>query len=150
MRRYRRVRLPGEASWPRIVDPLEGVEVAVPPFATRADALARAALARAGAVHLVRFFPDWGHPWPLWDTRCGYTAEPDDYGLGEELSRWMRTWYGDWARCFSDVEVWRGAPSYATWADEGDRIAADLAVEIWRIGDVTAQHRMHPAPRQVA
>lgn len=46
---------------------------------------------------LLRFFPDWGHRWPLWENGTDkYAMEPADFGLSEKLTLDLRDWYDFW------------------------------------------------------
>lgn len=54
----------------------------------------------------VRFFLDWGHQWPLWESGTEkYAMEPSDYGLSEELTSCLRSLYDHW---FQHVDPFAG------------------------------------------
>lgn len=130
-----------ETEWGRAVDPITQEELSVPSFSTVEATIARNAKKRAGDLRTIRFFPDHGHDWPLWDTRAGYTATPHEYGLSEELVCALRRWYDEWVAAVGQGDGWRDAERQQDWIDRGDRLAARLAKEVWATADVIVEHR---------
>ncbi|ODA89701.1 hypothetical protein ATY41_04425 [Leifsonia xyli subsp. xyli] len=130
-----------ETEWARVVDPITQEELLVPAFSTVEATIARSAKRRAGELHTIRFFPDHGHPWPLWDSQAGYTATPDDYGLSDQLDRALRRWYDEWEAAVGPGDGWREMEQYIRWAARGDELAAWLAQEVWDTADVVVEHR---------
>ena len=55
----------------------------------------------------VRFFLDWGHWWPLWESGTEkYAMEPNDYGLSDELASRLRRLYDHWFQHVDPVTGW--------------------------------------------
>lgn len=129
------------AEWARVVDPVTQEELSVPSFSTVEPTIARSAKRRAGELHTIRFFPDHGHRWPLWDPKAGYTATPDEYGLSDQLVMALRRWYDEWEAAVGPGDGWRDAEQHRSWADRGDELAAWLAREVWDTAEVVVEHR---------
>lgn len=127
--------------WGRVVDPVTQVELLVPSYSNPEATIARSAKRRAGELHTIRFFPDHGHDWPLWDSRAGYTATPDDYGLSDELVTALRQWYDEWEAAVGPGDGWRDPEQQRFWVERGDELAAWLAEEVWDSAEVIARHR---------
>ena len=126
----------------RVVDPVTQEELFVPSFSTDVATVARNAKKRAGELHMIRFFPDHGHRWPLWDSRAGYTATPSAYGLSAALASALRRWYDEWETAVGPGDGWRNDQQHRAWMDQGDELADRLAQEVWDIGEVVAEHRV--------
>lgn len=126
----------------RILDPETQEELVVPAFSTAAATIERAAKQRAGTLRLIRFFPDHGHRWPLWENGSAtYTMTPDDYGLSDDLRGALREWYDDWERHVGAGVGWSDVPTRERWIRRGDELAAALGREVWAIAEVRAEHR---------
>jgi hypothetical protein len=55
----------------------------------------------------VRFFLDWGHWWPLWESGTEkYAMEPSDYGFSEDLTSRLRLFYDHWYEHVDPVLGW--------------------------------------------
>ena len=55
----------------------------------------------------IRFFFDWGHWWPLWESGTDkYTMEPSDFGLSEVLTLRLRRLYDFWNEHVDPFEGW--------------------------------------------
>lgn len=78
----------------------------------------------------VRLFPDWGHPWPLWEAEAGPDMNPDDYHLSPGLTKRLRRWYDTWHRETTPGEPWHDPNEYRRWQEEGGRLKEDLEVEL--------------------
>lgn len=83
-----------------------------------------------GEKREVRLFPDWGHPWPLWESDAGPDMSPQDYGLSPGLTKRLRRWYDTWYRETEPGEPWRDRALHRRWREEGDRLAEDLQTEL--------------------
>ncbi|PYI66468.1 hypothetical protein CVV68_14375 [Arthrobacter livingstonensis] len=93
------------------------------------------------ARRVIRLFPDYGHRWPLWENSTAerptkYTMEPADFGLSQNLTSRLRTWYDAW-----DAEVlyeygWGSPENEAAWKEEGASIAMQLREEVKTFADV--------------
>jgi hypothetical protein len=132
---------PQGTEWTWVVDPVTQEELAVPSFSTVKATIARSAKRRAGQLHTIRFFPDHGHRWPLWDSKAGYTATPDEYGLSDELVGALRRWYDDWEAAVGPGDGWRNAELHQSWVARGDELAEWLAREVWDTAEVIVEHR---------
>ncbi|WP_336651384.1 MULTISPECIES: hypothetical protein [unclassified Leucobacter] len=127
-------------SCPRITDPATGEPLVVPSFATLDQARERAQREKNGDLHRLRFFLDHGHEWPLWDTRCGYTAEPSCYGLSlglvEKIAAWSDTWRNAANELLRGPDINVPLVLDASWYQTGWALARSTAQEIWHMGDV--------------
>lgn len=83
----------------------------------------------------IRFFPDTGHPWPLWETSPN-ARTPEDYGLSDELTKGMRNWVEHWEAHFDPFRGWDADESAAWSRAEGDLLIADLRKEVGAYADV--------------
>lgn len=129
------------AEWSRAVDPVTQEELSVPSFSTVEATISRSAKRRAGELRTIRFFPDHGHDWPLWDSKAGYTATPDEYGLSEELVAALRRWYDEWEAAVGPGDGWRDQEQRDDWIQRGDQLAAWLTREVWDTAEVIVEHR---------
>lgn len=83
---------------------------------------------------ILRFFPDWGHEWPLWENGTEkYSMEPRDFGLSEGITARLRCWYDTWVEHF-DIEysdgTWTSDAVRLSWRDEGQRLVIDMQREL--------------------
>ncbi|CAM5519540.1 hypothetical protein [Leifsonia shinshuensis] len=121
-----------------VVDPVTHVELAIPAFSTADAVIAREARRRAGGLRVVRFFADHCHRWPLWDASVGYTAEPGDFDVSDDLTTALRRWYDDWELAVGPGEPWVDRVAERTWHVRGDQLARQLAEELWSVAIVYA------------
>lgn len=124
-----------------VVDPATQVELPVPAFSDPESTVVREAKRRSGELRTVRFFPDHGHRWPLWDPSVGYTAGPEDFGLSVALTRDLREWYDAWEAAVGPAEPWKDPVAEREWEDRGDVLAVRLAAEVWDFAIVYVAHR---------
>ena len=76
-----------------------------------------------------RFFPDWGHQWPLWHPEGG-TGYPDELGLSPALQRELAQWYAHWAEHTRfDGDGWDHPDSRAEHERWGDDLVERLRWE---------------------
>ncbi|MEN2742366.1 hypothetical protein ABCS02_31695 [Microbacterium sp. X-17] len=129
------------SSWGRAVDPVAQEELLVPPYSSAEATIARSARSRAGELHTIRFFPDHGHDWPLWDPNFGYTVTPDHYGLSDELATALRRWYDEWEAAVGPGDGWRDAAEHDKWLERGDELCDWLTQELWDSAEIIAEHR---------
>jgi hypothetical protein len=123
------------------VDPATQIELLVPQFSSAEAEVARAAKERACELRVVRFFPDHGHPWPLWDSSVGYTASPRDLGLSADLTQSLRVWYDEWESAVGPGDPWKDSEAESAWLERGDELVLWLAREVWMVAVVYAAHR---------
>ena len=97
----------------------------------------------------IRFFPDWGHRWPLWgslreDELC---LTPADLALSEPLTADLRAWWDFW-----DVHLqpdppaparpgWDSEQNQRVWMAAGDALAVRLGEELGPDHDLRSQYR---------
>lgn len=82
----------------------------------------------------IRFFADWGHPWPLWSAGAVY---PGDIGLTQELSDRLERWVSHWQTHHQSYQGWDSAEA-KDWSDsEGDALVSLIEQEapMFRIDD---------------
>ncbi|WP_434316858.1 hypothetical protein [Leifsonia sp. P73] len=124
-----------------VIDPATQVELPVPAFSDPESTVLRETRRRSGELRVVRFFPDHGHRWPLWDSSVGYTAVPEDFGLSGALTRDLRQWYDEWEAAVGPAEPWKDPVAERAWEDRGDVLAVRLAAEVWDFAIVYVAHR---------
>ncbi|MGJ4843495.1 hypothetical protein [Leifsonia sp. Le1] len=124
-----------------VVDPATQVELVVPPFATPAETIDRAARERAGLLREVHFYPGPGNEWPLWEGSQLNPVTPESLGVSSELASAVRSWCERWEEAVGHGGDLRDEGTFATWADEGDHLVQRLMSETWPIADVIAEHR---------
>lgn len=66
------------------------------------------------ARRVIRFFPDYGRDWPLWEKSSptwdvGYPTTPEMYGFSDELTRDMAEGNSLWAVNFDHMNSWKSA-----------------------------------------
>lgn len=77
---------------------------------------------------VIRLFPDYGHPWALWEDSTAeqptkYTMEPADFELSQSLTLRLRARYDVWdAENLYDAG-WSSAENQTAWNAEGASIA---------------------------
>jgi hypothetical protein len=124
-----------------VVDPVTQVELPIPAFSDPASTVLRESMRRFGDLRVVRFFPDHGHRWPLWDASVGYTAGPEDFGLSPDLTQTLRQWYDEWEAAVGPAEPWKDPVAEREWEERGDVLAVRLAAEVWDFAIVAVAHR---------
>ncbi|WP_130177837.1 hypothetical protein [Cryobacterium sp. SO1] len=123
----------------RVIDPVTQVELLVPAYGTPERAIRRAALRRDGLLRAIQFYPDWPHPWPLWDESGEVSAE--DLGLSDALREDLRRWGDEWNTTYRYDTGWPSVAARDVWMNEGDALAERVQREVWDIADVRAEHR---------
>ncbi|GAA4152340.1 hypothetical protein [Leifsonia shinshuensis] len=124
-----------------VLDPVTQVELTIPAFSNADSTVVREAKRGSGELRRVRFFPDHGHRWPLWDSSVGYTAGPEDFGLSGELTQALRHWCDEWELAVGAGEPWKDPVAQRAWEERGDLLALRLAEEVWDFAIVHAEHR---------
>jgi hypothetical protein len=124
-----------EASW--TLDPVTQVELFVPSWSTPDQAIARAALKRAGRLRVIRFTNDWTHPWPLWEPGAErYNLRPEDLGLTAALAAALHDWHGRWELGESPATARSSDEAGSTWEAEGEALAEAVQEHVWDFADV--------------
>jgi len=125
-----------------ITDSTTQIEVWVPAGMSRERALRRATLQHNGDLRTIRFYPDHGNPWPLWeDDLENPTPTPDVYGLSDLLMTELRDWYDAWESGFRFDAGWADTSTGRAWLARGDAIADRLEFEVWDFAEVSREHR---------
>lgn len=85
----------------------------------------------------IRFFPDWGVRFPLWETGTNkYAMEPSDYLLSASLDRRLEEWMDHWVSHFDPFEGW-DSPEAATHSRAAsDKLITELRAEVGHFADV--------------
>ena len=90
----------------------------------------------------IRFFFEWGHDWPLWESFTEkYTMEPSEYGLSEELTEMLRASYRTWIDHCEPFHGWDRPESEARWRHQSDQALAVLRREVQGVADVVDERR---------
>lgn len=84
----------------------------------------------------IRVFPDWGHPWPLWESEAGPNMWPADYGLSVALTRLMRDWYDLWEAHCDPFEGWDSSDAERRFRELGGAVISLLRLEVANVADV--------------
>ena len=91
----------------------------------------------AAPRRVLRVFPDYGHPWPLWENfTAKYSMEPADYGLSPETTELMRRWYDFWEEHFDPFGGWDTAENRELSRVRGDEMVARLRSETASVAEV--------------
>lgn len=131
-----------DGEYRRVVDPETQLELLVPAEISDDRAIEHARRERAGELRQIRFFLDWGHNYPLWESFTGkYAMEPDDYGISLGLSRRLNDWSRFWQHHFDPFEGWDGPENQARWLATGEDLVRILEVEVYDIAVVLPQFR---------
>ena len=121
----------------RVVDPVTQVEIVLSAGISAERAITHAQRERDGTLRHVRFFVDWGHPYPLWESGAGGAPmEPQDYGLSDHLARALHAWHTFWEAHCDPFDGWRDEGDRHRWLDRGDELAALLEVEVYDFAQV--------------
>jgi hypothetical protein len=78
----------------------------------------------------VRFFPDHGHLWSLWEAAAGGAVSPEMYGLSRSLTRAIRSWTAHWEEFCDPFTGWTSEESREESARAGDEIVVRLRQEL--------------------
>jgi hypothetical protein len=86
----------------------------------------------------IRFFPDWGHRWPLWGTALEdeLLLTPTDLSLSRELTDDLRAWWDFWdAHLQPDPPGptepgWDSDQNRRVWIAAGHMLAQRLSQEL--------------------
>jgi hypothetical protein len=93
---------------------------------------------RANSLPIIKFYPDWGHPWPLW----GSVAEdnliltPTHLGLSPQTTFCLRHWYDFWQghvdadSLDETTRGWDAAVNREIWMLAGYELARRLQHEL--------------------
>lgn len=57
-------------------------------------------------TRIVRFFPDQGHKWSLWESEAGGAVSPEGYGLTPNLVFLLELWTKHWDENFHPFSGW--------------------------------------------
>ncbi|MCY7290255.1 MAG: hypothetical protein LH624_18935, partial [Cryobacterium sp.] len=116
----------------RVGDPVTELKLLVPLAITEARAIEHARRERNRELHRIRFFVDWGHNYPLWESFTDkYTMEPDDYGLSPQLGQRFNQWSRFWQQHFDK----------GLWLTTGDELVRLLEIEVYDIAVVLPRFR---------
>lgn len=92
---------------------------------------------------VLRVFPDWGHPWPLWENCTEkYAMEPADYGLSTELTEMMQRWYRFWEEHFDPFGGWDAPENEQISQHRGDEMVARLRSETASFAEVRDEREL--------
>jgi hypothetical protein len=128
----------------RVVDPVTQEELLVPNAISDVRAIEHARRERAGELHRIRFFLDWGHGYPLWeDGTHKYTMAASDYGISDALGRSLHDWYLYWELHFDPFDGWDSATNRQEWLTTGDSLVRRLTVEVYDIATVVPLFRTY-------
>jgi hypothetical protein len=120
-------------------DPRTQVEWPVPAGVSRDRVAEHARRADAGELRMIRFSPDWGVTWPLWESACDkYAMEPSDYGLSRGLIRALRAWMSTWERNCSHTTGWVSEAIMAEWNRGGAYLANALQLELYDVARISS------------
>jgi len=126
----------------RVLDPVTQQEILVPRGISDERAIEHARKEREGELHRIRFFVDWGHRYPLWESFTEkYAMEPDDYGLSPGLGRRLGEWALFWTAHVEPAEGWDDPANQALWLATGDELVRELELEVYDIAVVLAEFR---------
>jgi hypothetical protein len=126
----------------RVVDPVTQRELLVPPRITDERAIEHARKERNGELRRIRFFLDWGHNYPLWESFSDkYAMEPDDYGISLQLGRRLNGWTCFWQQHFDPFDGWNDQENKRAWLTSGDELVRLLQIEVYDIAVVSPQFR---------
>lgn len=79
----------------------------------------------------IRFFPDWGHLWSLWDSEAGGAVVPSAYGVSEVLTFLLSLWTQHWSENFDPfTEGWTSEEARRRSSLLGDEILQRLRAEL--------------------
>ncbi|QJA00287.1 hypothetical protein [Leifsonia sp. PS1209] len=79
----------------------------------------------------IRFFFDWGHRWPLWESGTDkYTMEPSDFGLSEELTKRLRRLYDFWSEHADPFDGWDSEENFQRFDSDRTEVIQLLRSEL--------------------
>lgn len=94
---------------------------------------------------VIRFSPDYGNPWPLWERNAALPDPlPSDLGLSESLQTQMRNWYDFWEVHFHWERGWDSEENETLSWLEGNVLVEKLRTEIADFADVSDGRPPHP------
>ena len=129
-----------EVDYRRVIDPMTQQELLVPHEISDDRAIEQARIQRAGELRVIRFFLDWGHNYPLWESFTGkYAMEPSDYDLSPELGQRLLEWSQFWQRHFDPFDDWDEQENEDTWLTRGHELVRLLEVEVYDIAVIWPQ-----------
>ncbi|MDJ0379189.1 hypothetical protein [Cryobacterium sp. PH31-L1] len=80
---------------------------------------------------VVRFFPDYGARWCLWeDGSENYTPTATELGASAQLEDQIGEWYDFWEIHVEPGIGWDNPADREAWRTQGNRIVADLNEEL--------------------
>jgi hypothetical protein len=86
---------------------------------------------------VIRVFPDYGNPWPFWESAAeNNTPTATELGLSDELESAAREWYEFWLTHYHWESGWDSAESADFSAASGDRMVEQLRREVASFADV--------------
>ena len=128
----------------RLIDPETQEELLVPDEIDDTRAIEHARRGRRGELRRIRFFLDYGHGYPLWESGSdSYVMTPDDYGLSPELARRLRDWALVWERHHDPFTGWDDETRHQRWLTDGDALVAALEIEIYDVAVVLPEFRKY-------
>ncbi|MFC4223591.1 hypothetical protein [Lysinibacter cavernae] len=78
---------------------------------------------------VIRFFPDDGNPWPLWETGTeAYMQTPEALGLSLSLTNELRVWTDFWLEHFSFG--WDSPANHQAHLDQAEILSSRLEIEL--------------------
>ncbi|HJE52540.1 MAG TPA: hypothetical protein K8V15_11305 [Tessaracoccus flavescens] len=84
----------------------------------------------------IRYFHDYGHPWPLWESFTEhYTLAPDDLGLSEQLVDLLEAAHAEWER-LADANLNGETPDESALRAADRQAFAVLRRELADVADV--------------
>ncbi len=126
----------------RVVDPMTQLEVLVPPGITDERAIEHTREEHNGELRRIRFFVDWGHNYPLWESSTDkYAMDPDDYGISLQLGQRLNAWSRLWQQYVHPLDGWDTQENNVRWLTTGDQLVRLLEIEVYDIAVVLPQFR---------
>lgn len=94
----------------------------------------------------IRYFPDFGRKYPLWESGTDkYAMDPWDYDLSNELASGLRELMELWSSHFTDKHgpefEWDSVENERRYWDQGDQLLEKLRSEVADIAIVLDQRR---------
>lgn len=110
----------------------------VPRSSTSDEVRRRAAHSQDGKLRRIRFWNEWGHPWPLWEEG---PLGPDDLNLTESLSARLALWHQLWEQVQDPKFTWTHPGIGDQWEQAGELLFDELQLEVWDQAIVIPCHR---------
>jgi hypothetical protein len=122
-----------------VLEPHSQVEWPVPHGISHDLVLEHARRADAGQLRTIRFFMDWGHAWPFWESNAEKSdPEPADLGLSNELTAAIRSWSATHEAHLSHSTGWDDPATGERWERDGAQLAAALQHEVYLFARVVS------------